>query len=272
MRYAAHHFPTPAVRTRTAGDFSLTETRYGAEALLPTHTHEFACIVVALRGSFHERYDGKTREVSAGTVILRPAGEAHSDRFDRAGGSCLNVELAPRWVEGIRELSSRLDRPGALTSGRFATLGRRLHAELVHGDELSAIAVESLVLSLIAESSRDDQRRGAAPRWLMHVKQRIDDDPCERISLGTLAAAAGVHAVHLSASFRRHFGTTIASYIRQSRIELACRLLATSDAPIADVALAGGFADQSHFGRAFKSALGTTPAAWRAASRGIPKS
>ena len=69
----------------------------------------------------------------------------------------------------------------------------------------------------------------------------------------------------------RHLGTTlgqtVAAYIRQKRIEYACRALAETDAPLADVALAAGFADQSHLGRTFKRIMRTTPAAYRAASR-----
>jgi AraC-like DNA-binding protein len=39
--------------------------------------------------------------------------------------------------------------------------------------------------------------------------------------------------------------------------------------PLADVALACGFADQSHLTRRFKGSVGATPAAWRTMS-GVP--
>jgi AraC family transcriptional regulator len=94
----------------------------------------------------------------------------------------------------------------------------------------------------------------------------MHEDAARPLSLAELAELAGVHPVHLAASFRRCYGTTVAAYLRQLRIELACRELARSDAPLADVALAAGFADQSHFGRTMKRILGVTPAAFRAAN------
>ncbi|MEH7872292.1 transposase [Rhizobium laguerreae] len=40
-------------------------------------------------------------------------------------------------------------------------------------------------------------------------------------------------------------------------------LLRTSNAPLAEVAIACGFADQSHFTRVFASVVGATPGNWR---------
>ena len=48
------------------------------------------------------------------------------------------------------------------------------------------------------------------------------------------------------------------------RIRRAAAVLATTDTPIAHVALDVGFADQSHLTRAMKAAVGTTPARFRA--------
>jgi AraC family transcriptional regulator len=72
-----------------------------------------------------------------------------------------------------------------------------------------------------------------------------------------------VHPGYLASAFRRHFGCTIGEFVRRQRIALACRALTDGDAPLADVAIEAGFADQSHFTRTFKRQLGMTPAAYR---------
>src|SRR5215212_9950149 len=105
VRYAHTCFPAPIVRKRAAGDFLLTETRYGSDAALATHAHEYACLVVSLEGTFRECFEAKTRVVAPGTVIVRPEGEPHSDRFTRDGGRCLNVELPPQWLARVREVT-----------------------------------------------------------------------------------------------------------------------------------------------------------------------
>jgi len=265
LRYSPNCFPAPVVRTRAIGDFVLSETRYGSDAALPTHVHEYACLIVALSGDFEERCGSITRAIEPGTVIVRSEDEPHSDRFNRDGGRCLNVELPPQWLASVRELAPPLDGGGVYRGAAFAIAGRRLHAELVNTDDVSPLAVESLILGLFADAARDSKSAGAPP-WLVRVRERMHDNATERVTLDALAEIAGVHPVHLATTFRRYYGATIASYLRQLRIDFACRELIGGDAPIADVALAAGFADQSHFGRVFKRAMRTTPAAYRAAA------
>jgi AraC family transcriptional regulator len=54
----------------------------------------------------------------------------------------------------------------------------------------------------------------------------------------------------------------VGEYIRRLRIEFACHSLSTSTSLI-EVALAAGFADQSHSARAFKLQTGMSPATYR---------
>jgi AraC family transcriptional regulator len=267
-RYSPTHFPAPVARRRVAGQFVLSETLYGSGAALPTHAHAYACVVVAFDGTFQERRETKTRTVEPGTIIVRPEGEPHSNRFGRGGGRCLNVELHPAWLALNRDV---VVRSTTAHGGRMWMLGRRLHRELVDGDDVSAVAVESVVLGMLAGFHRGERRAvGAAPPWLLRVRDRICDDPTAGLALADLADEAGVHPVHLAASFRRFFGRSVAATIRQLRLELACRALSCSDDSIADVAIGAGFADQSHLGRALMRAKRMTPADYRAASRRVP--
>lgn len=55
--------------------------------------------------------------------------------------------------------------------------------------------------------------------------------------------------------------------MRRLRIESTCRELATSEAPIVEIALAAGFCDQSHFTRTFKRLTGIAPSQYREALR-----
>ena len=273
VRFSPARFPGPVVRTRATGDFVLTETRYAGDAALATHAHEYACLVIVLRGTFRELFGGKLREGTPGMVIVRPAGELHSDRFGRGGGSCLNVELTPQWLTRLGDASRALDAPAAFTGGAFPILGRRLHDELAHTDDVTPLAVESLVLAMIADAVREGRRTTSGPpRWLPEARAFIHDRLAERLTLEEIAGAAGVHPVHLAATFRRFFGHTVAAYIRQRRIEHACRMLTDSATPIAEIALAAGFADQSHFGRTFKQVMRVTPGEYRTAhwNAGVP--
>lgn len=265
LRYSPTRFPAAVVRTQTIGDFAMTETRYARGAALATHAHEYACIVVVLDGHFREVADRRERHGAPGMVIVRAECEPHSNEFNGGGGRCLNVELAPQWMARVREHSRRLTTTGAFTSGAFPLLGRRLHDELAHGDDLSPLAVESILLGMLTDAAREQRRgAGAPPQWLLGVKAQLDDEFASRVTFRDVAGAAGVHPVHLAATFRRYFGQTMAAYVRQLRIESACRALLCSEQPLADIALAAGFSDQSHFGRTFKRIMRVTPAEYRA--------
>ena len=79
----------------------------------------------------------------------------------------------------------------------------------------------------------------------------------------SLAKEAGVHPVHVARVFRRQHGTTVAGYVRKLRVAWAQEELLRPGATTVEVALAAGFADQSHFARVFRRVVGLTPGQWR---------
>jgi AraC family transcriptional regulator len=101
---------------------------------------------------------------------------------------------------------------------------------------------------------------------MRRLRDSIERDFRSPWSLTALAREAGVHPVHLARTFRRIQGCTLGDYVRHLRLEWARRQLSGTDRPIAEVALSCGFADQSHFTRAFRAGYDMTPAAFRARS------
>jgi AraC family transcriptional regulator len=72
-----------------------------------------------------------------------------------------------------------------------------------------------------------------------------------------------VHPVHLAQAFRKFYHCTIGDHVRSLRIDFACRQLTMTKLPLSEIALLAGFADQSHFTRTFKEALGLPPSQYR---------
>ena len=90
----------------------------------------------------------------------------------------------------------------------------------------------------------------------------------EPLRVADLAARAGLSPFQLTRRLRALFGLTPAQLLTQTRIEAARRMLQESDVPVAEIALACGYADQSAFTRAFKAVTGAPPARYRERHRG----
>ena len=78
------------------------------------------------------------------------------------------------------------------------------------------------------------------------------------MSLAEVSSYAGLTRFELVRRFRQQTGLTPHAFQTNVRIERARALLTTGHA-IVDVAAACGFADQPHFTRTFKRAVGVTP-------------
>jgi AraC family transcriptional regulator len=177
------------------------------------------------------------------------------------------VLLQPLGLEEESELPCRIlfARPHLAVDPWCAALARQVARELVSPDDLSVLALEGLTLELLVSAART-QRPGPlrrAPPWLARIEELLRVDFVRPPSMRSLALEAGVHPVHLARVFRRHHGCTAASHVRKLRVAWAQEQLLRPGATAADVALAAGFADQSHLARAFRQILGVSPGQWR---------
>jgi AraC family transcriptional regulator len=89
----------------------------------------------------------------------------------------------------------------------------------------------------------------------------------QSIGLLAISDAAGLSPSHFARQFRASVGQAPHQYLMQRRVEQAKRRLCESNAGIAEIAIACGFANQEHLSRLFKRACGTTPAAFRKVRR-----
>lgn len=95
----------------------------------------------------------------------------------------------------------------------------------------------------------------------------IEEHLDQPLSLAAIADVAGVSASHLKTLFRRSTGLPVHRYVVQRRVERARQLIVRGDLPASQVALAAGFAHQSHMARCLRRALGVTPSALARSAR-----
>lgn len=100
-------------------------------------------------------------------------------------------------------------------------------------------------------------------RLIDYIEANLDAD----LSLEELAAVAGLSIPHVTALFRRTMGQSLHRYVVERRVLRARDLLLAGERSIAQVALATGFAHQSHLARWMRRTLGVTPGAVMAVVR-----
>lgn len=260
------------IRSRSFGDFVLTERTYPPAYSTPVHAHDRPLFCAVLDGGYEERHQGKSRHCTQATILFHAAGEEHLERFGVSGGRSLIVEATPSWLERICEAQPVCIRTAALDGGSARLAGRKLYGEFLGADSASPLVIEGLLLQLTGEFSRMRLHAGPIPpRWLAGVAELLHAGFHLNLSLAAIGREVGAHPVHVAQVFRRFHGCTIGEYVRKMRVDFACRELARTDTPLARIAADSGFADQSHFARTFKALTGMSPSRYRMAARNTSK-
>jgi AraC family transcriptional regulator len=252
----------------TVEGFSLREGRHPAGSSLPWHRHLGPTLCFVYAGAFTERYTSTTLECTPGTLKITPAEEAHSNRFGREETRGLLVEANAEGVSRLGGHAGVLEERASYRDGHLAVLAWRLFTEFRSGDTAAPLAIEGLLLEILAGAARARALRlhGTVPRWVSEARDYLHD-PGQVGNLGELAAVVGVHPVTLARGFRKAYGCSVGAYLRWLRIARAARRLADTDEPLAEIALEAGFADQSHFSNVFRRETGVSPSAFRRAVR-----
>ena len=119
------------------------------------------------------------------------------------------------------------------------------------------------VADLGSDRARRPMRGGLPPRALRRVREYVEEHLDENVSVEALAGAAGLSMYHFARAFKQSEGLTPHEYLVQCRVRRAQELLAGTDLPISEIALASGFSDQSHCARRFREHVGVTPSDYR---------
>jgi AraC family transcriptional regulator len=259
---------SPHYRSLGLDGFGVTEAWFPAAEVLPRHTHDRACVAIMLAGSFDLRLTGKAFHCSPASVFTEPAGESHANYMGPGGAHVVVVQPDPARQELLRPFGGLLERASHHHHAGMLDRAARLTRELDRPDDLASLSAEAIVLDMLVSLSRMDLgKAGYPPRWLLRAQELLHARFSEALQVQQVAREVGVHPAHLARCFRTHFKQSMGNYLRGLRLEWAARELIRSDASLASVAVAAGFADQSHFTRFFKRRLGQTPSAYRRAMR-----
>lgn len=233
------------------------------------HVHEQFGIGLIERGAQTSASGRGTVEAGPGDLITVNPGEVHDGRpHDASGRRWRMVYVDPSLLLAAAddvEAGHRFEFTAPVL--REKALAARFEAffDAARGDD--GLQRDAALLALVSTLLRP--RHGGSPAVVAGVlaaRERIDDDPAAAPTLAGLAAAAGLSRYQFLRAFTHLTGLPPHAYLLQRRMQRARRLVAAG-LPLAEVAAAAGFADQSHMTRVFARHLGLTPGAFAAARR-----
>jgi AraC-like DNA-binding protein len=234
------------------------------------HFHEEYGIGIMLAGA-QRSWSGRGQvEACAGDVITVNPGEVHDGMAIGDSRKWAMLYLATGKVasiatdihEGKRAASEFTDpvSQNRQAAARFAT------AYAAHRADNEDAMDEQLILLLAGLLGDAKPPKVRLFHRIDHVKERIDDDPAGYHPLEDLARVCGTSKFTTLRSFTAMTGLTPHAYVIQRRLERA-KALIRNGVGLAEAGSEAGFADQSHFHRAFVRRFGMTPGVYAAAIR-----
>jgi AraC family transcriptional regulator len=118
-------------------------------------------------------------------------------------------------------------------------------------------------LGKVFHTSRPPVHGGLAPWQERRAKEMLSSNLEGNVPVATLASECGLSLSYFTRAFRQSTGVPPHRWLLHCRVEKAKRLLRNKTMSLADIAMACGFADQSHFTRVFTAAVGHSPGAMR---------
>lgn len=136
------------------------------------------------------------------------------------------------------------------------------------GEEVALAVARQLVMYLKRQGGQSQfsvplSRPASARRDIDELRLWIADHLDGDLSAEVLADRMCLSERHFARVFKQETGASPATYVEAARIEVARRLLETTDDPLDQVAAAAGLGSAETLHRAFRRQLATTPAAYR---------
>ena len=260
----------PVLRTAATQNFGLSERQYGSNTESAVHAHVKNYIIITLDGKYLSTFDSGTEEFSPWTVTYHAAGMSHNSRYVGRGARVLYVELPADRLQSFCGVSASHLRHFSLRGGLVEWTARQLYQEFDEADRFSQVAIDGLVLQLLAHLMRyRSARPQRLPAWLGRANEMIRSRFTEPLAVAEIAKSVHIHPGHLAREYMRHYSCTVGEHIRRLRIEYACERLKVTSCSLAEIALGAGFSDQSHFTVSFKQQIGVTPSDFRKAVKGM---
>jgi len=234
----------------------------------------YTIVAQACEGAYEVKCGGRRELVKKGGVFVVPV-HTPVEIIHWAGRRGI---MSARWLHirfslwGMVDFLSLYDIPLQLPPVVSLRLGRIIERVLelqnaVHGGTEAIISRNELAMRALRLICGASTRRAgnSLTHWnrLHPVLRHIQENLSGEINIGTLSLVVNLSPAQFHALFKEEFGIAPMKYVRNMRLDLASRQLATKDWTLSEIADSTGFKDPFHFSHAFKAQFGISPREYR---------
>jgi len=150
-----------------------------------------------------------------------------------------------------------------LASALLPAFAQPAQANRLFVDQVFLAAGIHLISKHRSQQPLESLRGGLTPWQEKAAKEFLVASIQSNVSLADIAQLCGLSPPQFSRLFKRSTGTTPYRWFIEQRLAQSKSLLESTSDELSEIALACGFADQSHFTRTFSRFVGHSPAVWR---------
>jgi AraC family transcriptional regulator len=193
--------------------------------------------------------------------VLRARPATRGLYADDAQGATLQLRLDPS-ASSITASSARVGHLVQRAITFFDT--NREAAWRCLRDASTLLDREPAVARVDAPASDIQLRPGGLAAWqVRRALDYIEANLGAKMAIEDMAGLVTLSKSHFSRAFKCSLGSSPMAYVAARRVERAKLMMTSTRERLTDIALACGFADQSHLNRCFRRVLGTSPGLWR---------
>lgn len=247
----------------SAGEITVTETDYTHE-WVDWHYHENAYFTFLLNGKLIEGSKKEKNICTQGMLLYHNCQEPHYNIKPAGCSRGFHVEVTESWLKDLG-LSAGTGGKYSINNPLIINNFKNIYSEFKKGAADICFAIEEYLVDIFGLMQNPGSgTHPSKPAWVAQINNILNQRFNTKLSLQSLSAELGVHPVHLSRDFKKHFSSTLSAYIRRLKLQHALKLISSGSVTFTQIAHECGFADQSHFLRWFKTATGLNPTAYRA--------
>ncbi|MEQ9608744.1 MAG: AraC family transcriptional regulator [Kiloniellaceae bacterium] len=258
------------LRYRAAGPgLDWAEAAFVGHRFAP-HRHDTYAIGVTTRGVQAFSYRGAARATRAGDAFFLHPDELHDGGAGNEAGlgyrilyidpALIGAALGGGPLPFVADPVSRAREIAVAVAAVFP------HPEDPRDDLREADVICAVAAVLAKAAGRPAGPPVPSDPALRRLRDHLAESCTEGVSMSELERLYSCDRFTLARRFRRTYGVSPSRFVTLRRLHRVRNLIVEGQ-PLAEAALAAGFADQAHMTRQFRAAYGTTPGKWRALLR-----